>query len=334
MLFVLRVRETEGAGLEDKCMIRFGIMGAGNIAHGFAGAVRRVEGAELAAVASKDIERAAGWARQENVPGYYGCYEDLLEDREIDAVYIATTGNYHFDNIKQCLEAGKHVICEKAMVPTVAQVEEVFSLAREKKLFVMEGMWSRFLPKTQKVREWVKSGVIGEIKQIQATIGFHPPRDMDGRLYNPALGGGVMYDLGVYFIDLIPYFVNQRIVDLQAWVQRAETGIDESVNLNLQLERCVANGQIAFGTIMPEDAYLYGERGYIRVPKLHWGRGAELFDEEQTLIERFEEPEPEGFVYEIEEAVRCIEQGRLESDIASWEMTLMNSRIYERVLGE
>lgn len=314
-------------------MVRFGIMGAGNIAHGFARAVRIAEGAELAAVASKDLRRAADWAKQESVPKYYGSYQELLADHEIDAVYIATTGNYHYENIKQCLTAGKHVICEKAMVPTAAQAEEVFSLARQQGKFLMEGMWSRFLPKTQKVREWVKSGAIGEVKQIQATIGFHPPKDMDGRLYNPALGGGVMYDLGVYFIDLIPYFVDQKIVDLQAWVKRAETGIDESVNLNLQLERCVANGQIAFGSIMPEDAYLYGEWGYIRVPKLHWGRGALLFNQEQELVEQFEEPEEEGFVYEIEEAVRCIGQGRLESDIAGWEMTLTNSRIYERVLG-
>lgn len=314
-------------------MVRFGIMGAGNIAHGFAGALRKTEGAELAAVASKDFQRAADWAKQEGVPKYYGSYRELLADQDIDAVYIATTGNYHYENIKQCLAAGRHVICEKAMVSTSAQAEEIFSLAKKQGVFLMEGMWSRFLPKTQKVREWVKSGVIGEVKQIQATLGFHPPEDMDGRLYNPALGGGVMYDLGVYFIDLIPYFVDQEIVNLQAWVQWAETGVDKSVNLNLQLERCVANGQIAFGAIMPEDAYLYGERGYIRVPKLHWGRSAQLFNREQELVEQFEEPETEGFVYEIREAVRCIGQGRMESDIASWDMTRKSSRIYEKVLG-
>ncbi len=315
-------------------MVRFGIIGAGNIAHSFADALRKVEGAALTAVASKDLERAKTWVRQEGLCTYYGSYEELLADENVDAVYIATTGNYHYENICQCMEAGKHVICEKAMVPTRKQAAEVFAMARERGLFLMEGMWSRFLPKTQKVREWVASGVIGEIRQMQATIGFHPPKDMESRLYNPKLGGGAMYDLGVYIIDLLPYFINQKIVDVQAWVERASTGVDEAVNLNLRLERCVANGQIILGAIVPEDAYLYGERGYIRVPKIHWGTEAMLYNEKQELTEHFQEPETEGFVYEIREAVRCMESGRPESGIASWEMTMENCRIYEKVLSE
>lgn len=313
-------------------MVTFGIMGAGNIAHGFAAAIRQVEDARLAAVASKNRERAEEWAQSESIEAYYSSYDEMLAQDDIDAVYIATTGNYHYENIKQCLSAGKHVICEKAMVPTLAQAEELFAMAQERGLFLMEGMWSRFLPKTQKVREWISSDRIGNVKYMQATIGFCPPKDLNGRLYNPALGGGAMYDLGVYVIDLLPYFVNQKIVDMQAWVQKAPTGVDESVNLNLQLENCVANGQIMFGAIVPEDAYIYGEKGYIRVPKLHWGREALLYDEYQHLTEHFHEPEAEGFVYEIREAVRCIQEGQLESPVADWAMTKENCRIYESIL--
>lgn len=313
-------------------MITFGIMGAGNIAHEFAAAVRQTEEVRLAAVASKDLKKAKEWAHSESVDAYYGSYEEMLARDDIHAVYIATTGNYHYENIKQCLSAGKHVICEKAMVPTLAQAEELFAIAQEKGLFLMEGMWSRFLPKTQKVREWIFSGSLGNVKYMQATIGFCPPKDPNGRLYNPNLGGGAMYDIGVYVIDLLPYFVGQKIMDIQAWIQKAPTGVDESVNLNLQLESCVANGQITFGAIVPEDAYIYGEKGYIRVPKLHWGREAMLYDENQKLIEHFREPDVEGFVYEIREAARCIQEGRQESPVASWEMTRENCRIYERIL--
>ncbi len=313
-------------------MVHFGILGAGNIAHSFCGAANKTEDACVLAVASKELDRARAWAEQEAVPRAYGSYEEMLKDPDIEAVYIATTGNFHYGNIKQCLQAGKHVICEKAMVATEEEAREAFRLADEKNLFLMEAMWSRFLPKTQKVREWVREGRIGRVKLIQGTIGFQAPKDPQGRLYNPDLGGGVLYDLGVYLIDLLPYFVDQRIVDTQAWIQRAGTGIDETVNLNLKLEDCWANGQMSLAAKLPEDAYIYGETGYIRIPKIHWGTEALLYDQEERLVEHFNRPEEFGFVYELAEAVRCIRSGAMESNIASREMTLVSSRIYDKYL--
>lgn len=125
-------------------MLHFGIIGAGNIAHKFIEAVRMTSEADVTAVASKSMERAKAWAKKESLSSYYDSYEKLLSDPDIDVVYIATLSNAHYDNIKACLLAGKHVICEKPMTQTGAQAREVIDLAREKHLFLMEGMWSRF----------------------------------------------------------------------------------------------------------------------------------------------------------------------------------------------
>ena len=202
-------------------MIQFGIMGAGNIARKFADAVRQVEGAQVAAVDSKSLERAQAFAQEQHIPAGYGGYQGMLQRPDIDAVYIATTNNFHYENILQCLEHGKHVLCEKSMVLHTRQAEEVFALAREKGLFLMECMWVRFLPKIQKVKEWVETGRIGKLKCAQGNLGFYAGKDLTTRAYNPALGGGSMYDLGVYLIEVLGYFATEPLTQVESTVVRA-----------------------------------------------------------------------------------------------------------------
>ena len=311
-------------------MITFGIMGAGNIAHGLCGAVRLMEDAKVGAVASRDLARSQDFARREHIDRAYGNYQQLLEDPSIDCVYIATITSLHYEHVMMCLEAGKAVLCEKPMACTPQQARRMTALARKKGLFLMEGMWTRFLPKTRKVREWIGQGRIGHVELVQGTVGFVAPTDPASRLNAPELGGGVFYDLGVYLIDLIPYLVGQKIQDLQAWVKQGTTGVDETVNLNMKLEDCMANAQMTFRAITPEDVYIYGDQGYIRIPKIHWGRGAMLYGPGDELIEEFYEEMPEGFYYEVQEVVRCLKQGLTESETASHAMTLEAAEIYER----
>ena len=317
---------------ERSTMIRFGVMGAGRIAKDFCDAAKRADGAEVVAIASKSLDKAKVFAQEKGIARAYGDYSEMLACKDIDAIYIATTTNFHYENLLQCMEAGKHVLCEKAMVETEARAQEVFRLAKEKKLFVMEAMWSMFLPKSLKVREWVKAGLVGEITGAQATIGFSAERDMTNRFFNPELGGGAFYDLGVYLIDLLPYFVVQDIVDVECGIQYAPTGVDAMLNLNLKLEHCYANGQAQFLAKVPEDCYLYGSKGYIYIPKIHWGRDCIRYDVDGKEVERFTNDEPCGFRFEIEETVRCIESGKFESEIASHEMTLISSRIYDKMI--
>ena len=313
-------------------MYHFGIIGAGNIAHKFIEAVRMTKNADVTAVASKSLERARDWAEKEGLSRYYDSYETLLADPDIDIIYIATLSNAHYDNIKACLEAGKHVICEKPMTQTASQAQEVITLAREKQLFLMEGMWSRFLPKSLRVRRWIQEGRIGELHLMQANIGWKADKTYNKRLFYPELGGGSLYDIGIYPMELLPYYADQKITQMQFLKKDYSTGVDDIVSLNLQLERCIANIQCSFTTKMPEDAYLYGSDGYIHIPKIHFGNRARLYDLEDQLVEDFHEGLDNGFYYEVCEVISCIEKGQTESSICPLNMTYDNAKLFDHVL--
>ena len=156
--------------------ITFGIMGAGKIARKFCNAITDVPGTRVVAVSSKSLERATEFAANNGVPRAFGSYEAMLEECEPDAVYVATTTNYHYENVKMALKAGKHVICEKSMVTSLAEAEELFSLAREKGVLLMEGMWSRFLPNIQKAKEWLDAGKIGTPYTAHCAEWGNPPQ--------------------------------------------------------------------------------------------------------------------------------------------------------------
>lgn len=313
-------------------MIHFGIIGAGDIARKFADAVRQLDNVEVISVASKSLDRAQEWAAREHIPSYYGNYAELLANPRIDAVYIATTTNAHYDNILQCLQADKHVLCEKSLVRSAHEALTVCSLAKQKNLFLMEAMWTRFLPKTITAKQWIREGRIGKVKLMQATIGWKADPVYNKRLFDPALGGGSLYDLGIYPLEVLPYLVDEKILDMEAFVTRHSTGVDDLVSMNLQLESCIANLQCSFTTKMPEDAYIYGEDGYIRLPKMHFGSRAELYNSADECIDSFDSGEENGFVYEVAEVVRCIENGLLESPICPHQMTIDAARITSEVL--
>lgn len=313
-------------------MYHFGIIGAGNIAHKFIEAVRMTKNADVTAVASKSLERARDWAEKEGLSRYYDSYETLLADPDIDIIYIATLSNAHYDNIKACLEAGKHVICEKPMTQTASQAQEMITLAREKQLFLMEGMWSRFLPKSLRVRRWIQEGRIGELHLMQANIGWKADKTYNKRLFYPELGGGSLYDIGIYPMELLPYYADQKITQMQFLKKDYSTGVDDIVSLNLQLERCIANIQCSFTTKMPEDAYLYGSDGYIHIPKIHFGNRARLYDLEDRLVEDFHEGLDNGFYYEVCEVISCIKKGQTESSICPLNMTYDNAKLFDHVL--
>ncbi len=314
-------------------MVRFGIIGAGGISKAFAKAAAVTEGVQVTAVAAQDLKRAEAFAREFKIPHAFGNYAQLLSDRSVDVVYIGNTTNFHYQCIKMCLSAGKHVLCEKAMVETEARAIECFELARKNNCFLMEAMWSRFLPKTKKVREWIEKGRIGRITGVQATIGNYVKKDPANRFYSKELGGGAMYDLGVYAIDMMTYFTELDITGYSAKVIRADTGVDETVSLDLDLEGVPANALITFNAAVPEDCFIYGEKGCIRVPRFHWGSDAILLDPSMKEIEHFSKPDENGMRFEIEEAVWCIENEFISSETATPEMTLMSSRIYDSILG-
>ena len=181
--------------------IRFGIIGAGNIAKKFAAAAQMTDGAELCAVASKSADRAKDFAKQWNIPQAYDSYEALLQS-DIDAVYIATTNNNHYQSILLAASYKKHILCEKPLCLHPADTIRAFDTAKANNVFLMEAVWSRFLPSTQKVLSLIKEGSIGEIKFIKSAFSFSVAEKEDHRLFSRELGGGALYDLGIYNIAL------------------------------------------------------------------------------------------------------------------------------------
>ena len=312
---------------------RFGIIGAGNIANHFCNAVKLVEGAQVVAVASSDAARAEAFAARNGIAQHYGSYEEMLSNADIDIVYIATTHNFHMENIRLCLEHGKHVLCEKAMVLTADDAKEAFALAREKGLFLMEAMWTRFLPQYTRAKQWIREGRIGSIQSGNVVIGFRVAQDPESRILNPRLAGGAMYDIGVYAIEPIAYLIGEPIVDvLGCWRPHAVTGVDERASMILRFPGCDATLQCMVSATPKEFVMLTGSEGYIEFPFVTGGHTVRLYDGERRLVEEFHQPWENGFVFEIEEVIRCIAAGKLTSDIMPPEDTIACAKVYDAVL--
>ncbi|MCL2512848.1 MAG: Gfo/Idh/MocA family oxidoreductase [Oscillospiraceae bacterium] len=308
----------------------FGIMGAGRIARQFCDAARRLDGVEVAAVSSKNPDKASRFAEEENI-GFSGGYEDMLAIKNIDAVYIATTHNFHHENALLCLRRGKPVLIEKPMATSRRQAGDIFDLAEKNSLFVMEAMWSRFHPHIRKAREWVADGAIGKPVTAHCAVGFIAHPDPESRLLNPALAGGAMYDLGVYAVELMTYLINKPVTGVKSEVVRGDTGVDVTDTVMLDFDGCAASLHTTFMASLPGSAAIYGTEGHIMVPRIiHSGesvlyRGGEV-------AERFEVNVENGFIYEIEETVRCVREGLTESPVVPHADTLLCCEIFDEVL--
>lgn len=312
--------------------IRFGIIGAGKIAHKFCDAVRKTEGAGMVAVASRTPGKAQAFAVQEGLDAAYDGYEGLLARADIDAVYVATTHNFHYENVRQALLAGKHVVCEKPFVLRESEAAELFDLAKSRGLFCMEAMWSRFLPHIRKVRSWIREGRIGTVELSNYTIGFRAEKDFSNRMYNPDLAGGAIYDLGVYAIEITTYLIPEELQGVCAAVRRAETGVDRTDVITLQYPHSTASLLCSLSCRLKQEMNIWGTDGSIWIPDAHSSHEAELYDAAGNLVDRFEFELDNGFLYEAQEAVRCIREGRVESETASHAMTLECARIFEQCL--
>jgi len=314
--------------------LRFGIMGAGGIAHHFARAVQLTDCAELVAAASKDPRRAKSFAAEF---GIRGCsYQHLLEMEEVEAVYIATTHNFHYENIKACLSAGKHVLCEKAMVMHEREARELFALAKEKGLFLMEAMWSRFLPNLVKARSWIEEGKIGKLQSITGAIGFRCSGDPEHRILNKELGGGAMYDIGVYATEITSFLVGEPILECKGFVRTdPRTGVDTAASYLLRFPCVDAALQAVITANVKEYIIANGDKGFIEIPTANVNDECFLYDGERKLVEHFKEPFPEGngFVYQIRAVAECIRAGACTCPTVPPDVTIECARVFDTLLG-
>lgn len=305
--------------------IRWGIIGPGSISATFAKDLAAVEDAELVAVASRSSqERAKQFAEEFNVKRAYGTYEELVQDPEVDIVYIGTLHPQHYDSVKICLEAGKAVLCEKPFTINARQAEELINLAREKNIFLMEAMWTRYTPTMVKVREWIAEGLIGDVQLLQASFGFDTGNKPDGRLLNRELGGGALLDVGIYPVSLASMIFGQQPSKISSSVYIGETGVDERNSILFEYEngnKAVLNSAVRLNLV--NDAYIYGTKGYIHVPNFWFAPSATLHVHgEEEPVNFVCDRKTRGYDYEAREAMACLRAGKKESSIMPLDETL------------
>jgi predicted dehydrogenase len=182
--------------------IRWGILSTGRIAHQFATGLSDLPDTELVAVGSRSIVTANAFANQFHIPHRHGSYDSLAQDPDVDVIYIATPHSLHQENVLMCLKMGKAVLCEKPFTINVQQAEVVIQVAREKGIFLMEAMWTRFLPHILKVQQMINDRLIGQPRILQASVGDQKELDPSNRFFNPKLGGGSLIDVGIYAATL------------------------------------------------------------------------------------------------------------------------------------
>lgn len=297
--------------------VRWAILGAGKIAHSFAKDFSVVKNAELVAVAASDKSRAKTFGKEYNIPFAFD-YQELYNTAEVDAVYIATTHNFHYEQCIECIKHHKSVLCEKPITLNDKQFKELAHLSGEKQVFLMEAMWTYFLPAMLKVKKWLDDGRIGLLKVIEANFGFPMPVDHKGRMYNINLAGGALLDLGVYLVGFSTYFTDRKPQTIMASGVLTDTGVDERSGVLLQYAKTTASLYSSMVNIMDNKGMLYGENGYIEIPHFFKASEAFLYDNEHNLLERFQdERTTKGYNFEIQHATEMILQGKTESDIMS-----------------
>jgi predicted dehydrogenase len=302
------------------------LIGPGKIAHRFASAVTAMPGVRLRAVLGRDSTRAAGFAASYvnadgSNPIVAESLHQLLSDPLVDGIYVATPHAQHAEWARPCLAAGKPVLCEKPLVPNLAQGRALVSLARERRVFLMEAVWTRFLPSYVLVAQWLRDEAIGQVRGIQSSFCFPAAFEPAGRLFNPALAGGALLDVGVYNLTVTRWILQQALgacpdpLSIHATGVLAPTGVDQRVTVTLQFPDGLDSQFICGLDGCAENALtILGERGLIKLPARFWQTTEVLLLQTGMPEQRMHAPfRVNGFEYEIEEAQRCIRAGQIES---------------------
>ena len=313
--------------------VRWAIAGPGRIAGTVASEFALVPDAELVAVASRSTERAADFAgRHALVPMSYG---ELWSSPAVDAVYVSTPHGHHTDLCLAALEAGKHLLVEKSFTTSVADTRRIVDAARASGLFVMEAMWTRFLPAMVRLRELVAEGAIGEVGTVQGDLTAFREFKPDDRLFDPAQGGGAVFDLGVYVLSFAQHLLGSPDIVL-ATGGALPNGVEGEAGILLgYADGRFASLGIGFTSHGPGRFWVGGTRGWIDVPP--------RFHRMQRLVVHRAGAEPEelhlppvglGYSHEIAEASACILAGRTESDVMPLADTLAVQELMAEVLRQ
>ena len=303
--------------------IRWGIIGTGNIARKFAEGLGTLPDSQLIAVGSRARDTADSFGDLFHVKDRFDSYEELANDPDVDVVYVSTPNNLHKENTLMCLRAGKSVLCEKPFAINAQETAEMISLARQRGLFLMEAMWTRFLPAIVKLREILDQKTIGEVRMLFADFGFRSEMNPKSRIFDPSLGGGALLDVGIYPLSLASMIFGtpSRITGM---AHIGETGVDEQSAVILGYNK----GELALiaaaaRTHTPQVAHLLGTGGRVIVDPPFWRPQTLTLSVDGRTEETKQIPfEGNGYSYEAAEVNRCLRERRTESDTMPLDETL------------
>ncbi|MFC5381378.1 Gfo/Idh/MocA family protein [Aquipuribacter nitratireducens] len=321
--------------------VRWGVVGPGRIANGVVRDLREQCAADgvLHAVASRSVDRARVFADEHGAAVAYGSYLELLDDSDVDVVYVATPHRQHHQLALAALERGKHLLVEKAFTCTLAGAEEVVAAARERGLFVMEAMWTRFQPTVVRLRELVAEGAVGDVRSVRADLGLRVPFDAADRLWDPAQGGGALLDLGVYPLSWLQMVLGGRPTRLDHVGSLAHNGVDAESTLLWHAEdgrHGVASCSLL--SPLPGAAAVFGGEGWIEVPPrfhhpdrllVHRRRDGRSVESTEEVVAP---ARGTGYSHELDEVHRCLREGLTESPTMPLDDTLAVMGVLEEAL--
>lgn len=310
---------------------KWGIIGLGKISNKFAQALAIVEGAEIYAVASRTLTKAQDFAKAHQAKVAYGSYDALFQDENIDVVYIGTPHTSHTALAMRAMNHGKAVLCEKPIAMNAKQAQQMFDCAKKNKVFLMEALWTRFIPSYQKAKTLIEEGAIGEVKYIYADFGFKGTFDPQSRLYNKKLGGGSILDVGIY-----PVFLTTNLLGkpnkIQATAKLSEQGIDLTCGMMLQYDNAIALLSSSVEVNQNVMASIHGTEGTLRLNnRFHEPTSISILKKYEE-IERFEfEESGNGMQYQAIEVQKMLEAGKTQSDKMSWSDSLLLHEVMDEV---
>lgn len=321
--------------MTDQAKFRWGIMATGRISTQFAQDLQNhVPDAVITAVGSRSSESANAFGDQFNIPHRHTDYAAVAENPDVDVVYIGTPNNLHYDNVKACLNAGKAVLCEKPFMLNSKQAQELVDLSQKKNVFLMEALWTRFLPMHKSLYDFVQHGGLGEIRMVQANFGFRAAFNPTHRLFDPTLGGGALLDVGVYVLAFAIRYLGMP-THISGFADIGATGVDEQAGYILGYPSgATAVLTSAVRTHTFNEAVLVGTKGRARVHE-RFHEGTVYTTDIDGVSETHTHPlEESGLHYQAIEVQRCLREGLVQSPGMPHDDTLAIARVMDTLRAQ
>lgn len=308
---------------------RFGILSTSSIVPRLIQGARQVPQAEIVAIAARDAARAQSFALEWDIPRSYGGYEALLEAPDIDAIYVAMLHSKHYEWAKKALEAGKHVLCEKPFTLRGHEAGELFAIAKEKGLLIMEAQKSLFLPANIKAKELIEQGAIGDVYLADFSSSYATV--YDSWMSYPEHGGGPLTSSSCYMIHLVKYLLPGRIDNTNATITKGTSLVDEQCSVNMTIDdRILISNRMSTSVDTDCRAIIYGTKGRIEIP-FYWKARKLIVTTADGNTQEYEYPCDHELMYEVEHFCQCLDSGVQESPVMSRDMSVSTVRIVEKL---